>query len=115
MFYTSLGITATEIMTDNSAYYRSRLFHNTLGGITHIFTHPHRPQTNNTYQALSPRNEPTHATTTQTPTEPTPTKPGTTPTITTDPTPASEKTLPNAYKISVGTTATEGGILDYEQ
>ncbi|PDQ36523.1 MAG: hypothetical protein B5766_00320 [Candidatus Lumbricidophila eiseniae] len=54
MFYTSLGITATEIMTDNSAYYRSRLFHNTLGGITHIFTHPHRPQTNNTYRALSP-------------------------------------------------------------
>src|SRR6218665_3679394 len=101
MFYTSLGITATEIMTDNSAYYRSRLFHNTLGGITHIFTPPPPPP--------NKKKKKKHATTTQTPTEPTPTKPGTTPTITTDPTPASEKTLPNAYKISVGTTATEGG------
>src|SRR6218665_889068 len=89
-------------------------------GWYHAHIDPPPPTTNqqhisSTFTTLSPRNEPTHATTTQTPTEPTPTKPGTTPTITTDPTPASEKTLPNAYKISVGTTATEGGILDYEQ
>jgi transposase InsO family protein len=40
------GIETREILTDNGSCYRSRLFNDTLGDITHRFTRPYRPQTN---------------------------------------------------------------------
>lgn len=46
MFYTSLGITVTQVMTDNGSCYRSGLFNDTLGEVEHLFTRPYRPQTN---------------------------------------------------------------------
>jgi transposase InsO family protein len=45
-FYAGLGITVTRVMTDNGSCYRSRLFNDTLGEITHKYTRPYRPQTN---------------------------------------------------------------------
>lgn len=45
-FYAGLGITVTRVMTDNGSCYRSRLFNDTLGQITHKYTRPYRPQTN---------------------------------------------------------------------
>jgi transposase InsO family protein len=40
------GIEVREVLTDNGSCYRSRLFAQTLGGITHRRTRPYRPQTN---------------------------------------------------------------------
>jgi len=40
------GIMVREVLTDNGSCYRSRLFNDTLGEITHRFTRPYRPQTN---------------------------------------------------------------------
>jgi transposase InsO family protein len=40
------GVEIREILTDNGSCYRSQLFNDTLGEITHRFTQPYRPQTN---------------------------------------------------------------------
>jgi transposase-like protein len=40
------GIAISEVLTDNGACYRSHLFNDSLGEITHRFTQPYRPQTN---------------------------------------------------------------------
>jgi hypothetical protein len=40
------GIEIVEVLTDNGSCYRSGLFNDTLGNITHRFTRPYRPQTN---------------------------------------------------------------------
>ena len=46
-FLTTLGITVTEVMTDNGACYRSHAFADALGtGVKHRWTRPYRPQTN---------------------------------------------------------------------
>jgi len=46
-FFATLGITVTEVMTDNGACYRSRTFAAALGdSIKHRRTRPYRPQTN---------------------------------------------------------------------
>jgi transposase InsO family protein len=39
-------VSVTEVLTDNGGCYRSRLFSEALGPITHRFTRPYRPQTN---------------------------------------------------------------------
>jgi len=46
-FFATHGITVTAVMTDNGSCYRSRVFAKALGPDTrHVFTRPHRPQTN---------------------------------------------------------------------
>ena len=46
-FFTTLGITVTEVMTDNGSCYRSHAFADALGnGVKHRRTRPYRPQTN---------------------------------------------------------------------
>ena len=40
------GIQIREVLTDNGSCYRSHLFDDALGDITHRFTRPYRPQTN---------------------------------------------------------------------
>jgi transposase InsO family protein len=45
-YFTSCGITVLRVLTDNGAPYRSKLFAQTLGPITHKRTRPYRPQTN---------------------------------------------------------------------
>jgi transposase InsO family protein len=40
------GVEIREVLTDNGSCYRSRLFNDSLGDITHRFTRPYRPQTN---------------------------------------------------------------------
>lgn len=46
-FFTTLGITVTEVMTDNGSCYRSRAFADALGeAVKHRRTRPYRPQTN---------------------------------------------------------------------
>ena len=45
-YYNSCGITVLRVLTDNGAPYRSKLFAQTLGTITHKRTRPYRPQTN---------------------------------------------------------------------
>jgi transposase InsO family protein len=46
-FFASLGITVTEVMTDNGACYRSHAFADALGeGVKHRRTRAYRPQTN---------------------------------------------------------------------
>jgi len=45
-FFAALGITVERVITDNGSCYRSRQFHEALGGITHTFTRPYRPATN---------------------------------------------------------------------
>lgn len=47
VFFDSIGVTVTGVMTDNGACYRSRAFAAALGpGIRHRRTRPYRPQTN---------------------------------------------------------------------
>lgn len=45
-YFNSCGITVLRVLTDNGAPYRSKLFGQTLGPITHKRTRPYRPQTN---------------------------------------------------------------------
>ena len=45
-YFTTCGITVLRVSTDNGAPYRSKLFAQTLGPITHKRTRPYRPQTN---------------------------------------------------------------------
>jgi transposase InsO family protein len=46
-FFTTLGITVTEVMTDNGSCYRSHAFADALGkSVKHRRTRPYRPQTN---------------------------------------------------------------------
>ena len=45
-YFNSCGITVLRVLTDNGAPYRSKLFAQTLGPITHKRTRPYRPQTN---------------------------------------------------------------------
>ena len=45
-YFNSCGITVLRVLTDNGAPYRSKLFAQTLGNITHKRTRPYRPQTN---------------------------------------------------------------------
>lgn len=46
-FFHEAGVSITEVMTDNGACYRSRVFAAALGaGVKHRFTRPYRPQTN---------------------------------------------------------------------
>lgn len=47
VFFASIGVTVTGVMTDNGACYRSRAFAAALGPtVRHRFTRPYRPQTN---------------------------------------------------------------------
>lgn len=46
-FFTTLGITVTEVMTENGSCYRSHAFADALGkGVRHRWARPYRPQTN---------------------------------------------------------------------
>ena len=45
-YFTSCGIIVLRVLTDNGSAYRSRLFSEALGSITHKRTRPYRPQTN---------------------------------------------------------------------
>ena len=45
-YFNSCGITVLRVLTDNGSPYRSKLFAQTLGAITHKRTRPYRPQTN---------------------------------------------------------------------
>jgi transposase InsO family protein len=45
-YFASCGITVKRVLTDNGSAYRSRLFTDTLGQISHKRTRPYRPQTN---------------------------------------------------------------------
>ena len=45
-YFESVGITVQRVLTDNGACYRSRLFAESLGEVTHKRTRPYRPQTN---------------------------------------------------------------------
>ena len=46
-YFTSLGITVRQVLTDNGSCYRSHLFNTALGkSIKHKYTRPYRPQTN---------------------------------------------------------------------
>jgi transposase InsO family protein len=45
-YFASCGITVKRVLTDNGSAYRSALFADTLGEITHKRTRPYRPQTN---------------------------------------------------------------------
>jgi len=45
-WYFEQGIEIEEVLTDNGSCYRSRLFDQVLGDITHRRTKPYRPQTN---------------------------------------------------------------------
>ena len=45
-YYESLAITVKRILSDNGSCYRSQLFNDGLGEITHKYTRPYRPQTN---------------------------------------------------------------------
>ena len=46
-FFREAGFEVREVMTDNGACYRSRVFETALGdGVQHRFTRPYRPQTN---------------------------------------------------------------------
>jgi transposase InsO family protein len=46
-FFASLGVTVTEVMTDNGSCYRSNVFAKALGkDVKHRWTRPYRPQTN---------------------------------------------------------------------
>ncbi len=45
-WFAAHGITVREVLTDNGSCYRSRLFADALGDITHRRTRPYRPQTN---------------------------------------------------------------------
>jgi transposase InsO family protein len=45
-WFATLGIEITEVLTDNGSCYRSILFAQALGDVTHRRTRPYRPQTN---------------------------------------------------------------------
>jgi transposase InsO family protein len=45
-YFNGCGITVLRVLTDNGSPYRSKLFAQTLGSITHKRTRPYRPQTN---------------------------------------------------------------------
>lgn len=45
-YFESVGITVQRVLTDNGACYRSKLFAESLGEVTHKRTRPYRPQTN---------------------------------------------------------------------
>jgi transposase InsO family protein len=45
-WFATLGIEVAEVLTDNGACYRSRLFAQALVDVTHRRTRPYRPQTN---------------------------------------------------------------------
>lgn len=45
-YFTACGITVKRVLTDNGSAYRSKLFAQSLGTITHKRTRPYRPQTN---------------------------------------------------------------------
>ena len=45
-WFAEFGIEVQEVLTDNGSCYRSRLFDQALGDITHRRTRPYRPQTN---------------------------------------------------------------------
>ena len=45
-YFNGCGITVLRVLTDNGSPYRSKLFAQTLGPITHKRTRPYRPQTN---------------------------------------------------------------------
>jgi transposase InsO family protein len=45
-YFESVGITVQRVLTDNGACYRSKLFAESLGQVTHKRTRPYRPQTN---------------------------------------------------------------------
>jgi transposase InsO family protein len=45
-FFAEHGITIERILTDNGSCYRSRVFNDAIGDITHTFTRPFRPATN---------------------------------------------------------------------
>jgi transposase len=45
-WFEEMGITISEVLTDNGSCYRSNLFDQTLGDIKHRRTRPYRPQTN---------------------------------------------------------------------
>lgn len=45
-FFRAHGIEVREVLTDNGSCYRSTLFGQSLGDVTHRFTRPYRPQTN---------------------------------------------------------------------
>jgi hypothetical protein len=44
-YFNGCGITVLRVLTDNGSPYRSKLFAQTLGAITHKRTRPYRPQT----------------------------------------------------------------------
>jgi transposase InsO family protein len=52
-FFTDHGVTVREVLTDNGACYRSKLFNRELGEVTHLFTRPYRPQTNGKVERLN--------------------------------------------------------------
>ena len=45
-YFTSCGITVKRVLTDNGSAYRSMVFAEALGEVTHKRTRPYRPQTN---------------------------------------------------------------------
>jgi transposase InsO family protein len=45
-YFLGCGITVARVLTDNGSCYRSHLFRDALGEITHKRTRPYRPQTN---------------------------------------------------------------------
>lgn len=45
-FFSNHGITIERVLSDNGSCYRSNAFNSALGGITHSYTRPYRPQTN---------------------------------------------------------------------
>ena len=45
-YFTACGITVKRVLTDNGSAYRSKVFAEALGEVTHKRTRPYRPQTN---------------------------------------------------------------------
>ena len=47
-YFAALGVTVRRVMTDNGGVFRAKAFRHACErlGITHVFTRPHRPQTN---------------------------------------------------------------------
>jgi transposase-like protein len=45
-WFSEMGITVEEVLTDNGSCYRSKLFNEALDDIKHRLTRPYRPQTN---------------------------------------------------------------------
>ena len=53
-YFNDCGIIVLRVLTDNGSAYRSKVFGEALGSITHKRTRPYRPQTNGKVEKVQP-------------------------------------------------------------